>query len=159
MCPHSPDFGTFKSKPIRPSYWKKNLYFFRERIDFLRVRWCPSCGQKRSFGQKHQYERGYDTDRLANVWSDGGLLWWFGREPPWPWPGHWRWIGGNRRLLQVCPCSYPNYFNHQIYRLDLQIVFMVRNVYRSNLPVLFMGYNEFYYKDSTVKNFNLKKNW
>jgi len=34
--------------------------------------------------------------------------------------------------------SLPNNFNHQIYRLDLPVLFAVRIFYWSNLPVLSM---------------------
>jgi hypothetical protein len=35
--------------------------------------------------------------------------------------------------------SLPNNFNHQIYRSDLPVLFMVRDFYRSNLSVLSLG--------------------
>jgi len=34
--------------------------------------------------------------------------------------------------------SLPNNFNHQIYPSDLPVVFTVKNIYWSKIPILFM---------------------
>ena len=41
-------------------------------------------------------------------------------------------------IVQTKPCIYQTIFYHPIYPSDLPVLFMVRNVYRSDLIGLFM---------------------
>ena len=52
--------------------------------------------------------------------------------------------------------SEPNNFNHQIYRSDLPVLFMVGMLYQSNLPLLFRVGNNYATKKVQLRILTMK---